>query len=146
MLQTSDAEIPEVRSTGNLDRLDFDTAGRIVRVVDYKSGKPKTRGYIEGTTKDSTGDYKRQLTFYALMLSLQSDERLVCRDGLLSFVEADEKGKIHEEAFTITDEEIETLKAEVIRIALEIGKGAFLDAPCDPLMCTYCDLVARLRK
>ncbi len=148
-LVTGDEEFPEILITGNLDRLDYDGppagGGNLLRVVDYKSGKPRTRGYIEGTTKDSTGDYKRQLTFYALLLSLQSDERLHTRDGLLSFIEADEKGKIHEEAYTITDDEIEALKAEIIRVVLEIAHGAFLNAPCDPSVCNYCELVSSLR-
>jgi DNA helicase-2/ATP-dependent DNA helicase PcrA len=144
-IQTGDETFPTVTITGKLDRLDYDEEGNLLRVVDYKSGKPKTRGYIEGTTKDSTGDYKRQLTFYALLLSLQEDERLRTREGLLSFVEADEKGKIHEEAYVITDEEIETLKREIIRVTLEIAHGTFLDTPCNPDKSDYCHLVAQLR-
>ncbi len=146
LLQTGDPEFPEILLTGQLDRLDFDTDGKLVCVVDYKSGKARTRGYIEGTTKDSNGDYKRQLTFYALLLSLQEDTRLHSKEGLLSFVEADEKGKIHEEAYTITDAEIEELKKEIIRVALEIVHGAFLNAPCDPAASDYCHLVSELRK
>lgn len=145
-LATGDTAFPEVLLTGNLDRLDFDAEGNLLRIVDYKSGKPKTRGYIEGTTKDSTGDYKRQLTFYALLLSLQDDARFHTRDGVLSFVEADEKGKIHEEAYTITDDEIAALKEEILRVVGEITNGAFLDAPCDPERCDYCHLARRLRE
>lgn len=145
-IPTGDSEFPEILLTGQLDRLDFDEEGNLLRVVDYKSGKPKTRGYIEGTTKDSTGDYKRQLTFYALLLSLQDDERLHTRDGLLAFVEADEKGVIHEEAYTITDSEIKELKEEILRVTLEIAHGAFLHAPCDPEKSDYCHLVELLQK
>ncbi len=149
-LETGLTDFPELLLTGMLDRLDYDglpaDGGKLIRVVDYKSGKPKTRGYIEGTTKDSNGDYKRQLTFYALLLSLQEDTRLHTRDGLLSFVEADEKGKVHEESYTITQEEIETLKSDIIRIVGEITKGAFLNAPCDPNKSSYCDLVDALQR
>ncbi len=149
-IPTGDQAFPELLLTGQLDRLDFDApmaeGGKLIRVVDYKSGKPKTRGFIEGTTKDSNGDYKRQLVFYALLLSLQDDERLHTRDCLLSFVEADEKGNIHEEMYTITPEEIADLRSEVIRVALEIAHGAFLNAPCDPTTSDYCHLVDSLRK
>ncbi len=144
-LQTGDADFPSIRLTGNLDRLDFDAEGNLLQVVDYKSGKPKTRGYIEGTTKDSTGDYKRQLTFYALLLSLQDDARYHTRNGLLSFVEADDKDLIREEFYTITDEEIESLRQEIIRVVREIAHGAFLSAPCDPDKSDYCHLVALFR-
>lgn len=145
VMKTGNEEFPEVLLTGQLDRLDFDSSGKILRVVDYKSGKPKTRGYIEGTTKDSTGDYKRQLTFYALILSLMEDDRYETREGLLSFVEADEKGKIHEEAYSITSEEIKDLKKEIVRVVDEIAHGTFLNEPCDPEKSEYCALVDTLR-
>jgi hypothetical protein len=145
-LDTGDATFPQILLTGNLDRLDYDSEGNLLRVVDYKSGKPKTRGYIEGTTKDSTGDYKRQLTFYALLLSLQDDERLKTKEGLLSFVEADEKGKIHEEVYVITDEEIEALRLEILRVTKEILSGTFLSTSCDPKMSDYCHLVEEFKK
>ena len=148
-LMTGDDAFPEIRLTGNLDRLDYDAdpkeGGLLIRVVDYKSGKPKTRGYIEGTTKDSTGDYKRQLTFYALLLSLQDDERLHVRDSTLSFVEADEKGIIHEESYSITEEDINILREDILRVVREIAHGAFLDAPCDQALCDYCHFVEALR-
>ncbi len=145
-LSTGIKDFPEILLTGNLDRLDYDSEGKLTRVVDYKSGKPKTRGYIEGTTKDSTGDYKRQLTFYALLLSLQDDERVRTREGLLSFVEADEKGKIHEEVYVVTDEEIEVLKLEILRVTNEIIDGTFLNVPCDPEKSDYCHLALEFQK
>lgn len=146
ILKTGIPEFPEIRLTGMLDRLDYSKEGKLLRVIDYKSGKPKTRGYIEGTTKDSDGDYKRQLTFYALLLALQNDERFDCHEGVLSFIEADEKGRIHEEAFTITKDEIEALKTEIIRVVREITQGAFLNAPCDPTRSDYCNLVEIFKK
>ena len=144
-LKTGLEVFPEVLLTGNIDRLDYDLEGNLIRVVDYKSGKPKTRGYIEGTVKDGTADYKRQLTFYALLLSLQNDDRLHTKNGLLSFVEADEKGKVHEEAYIISEEEIETLKKEIIRVTKEIVSGEFLTQPCDEKVCNYCELVKSLK-
>ncbi len=144
-LKTGIAEFPEILLTGQLDRLDFDAEGKLLRVVDYKSGKPKTRGYIEGTTKDSTGDYKRQLVFYALILSCMEDERFVTKEGVLSFVEADEKGKIHEESYSITDAEIEDLRQEIIRVTREITTGTFLSMPCNPEESDYCSLVNELQ-
>lgn len=144
MLKTGDATLPEIPLTGMIDRIDFDEAGNAVRVVDYKSGKPKTRGVIEGTTKSSNGNYKRQLVFYALLLSLFDNERYMTREGVLSFIEADPKGVIHEESYTITDAEIEDLKAEIIRVSLEIVNGTFLEETCDPATSNYCELVQSL--
>jgi hypothetical protein len=61
---------------------------------------------------------------------------------VLSFVEPDSKGRIHEESFTVTDEEIEELKKEIIRVADEIATGAFLKEPCDSSTSSYCHLVS----
>lgn len=144
-LQTGLPEFPELPLTGKLDRLDFDAQGNLAMVVDYKTGKSKTRNDIEGNTKSSNGDYKRQLTFYALLLSLYEDERYACRTGKLSFIEPDSKGVIHEEVFEITHEEIETLKLEIIRVTKEIISGEFLTTVCDDTQSSYCHLANLLR-
>jgi DNA helicase-2/ATP-dependent DNA helicase PcrA len=140
LMETGLAEYPTLKLNGILDRVDYD-GERILRVVDYKTGKPKTRGFIEGTTADSTGDYKRQLTFYALLLSLQDDPQKHCTSGVISFVEPDAQGRVKEEDFVITDEEIAALKTELIRALEEILQGDALRKPCDPATCHYCHLV-----
>jgi len=143
-LQTGLAEFPQIHLTGNLDRIDFDERGNVVQVVDYKTGSPKTRNDIEGKTKNSNGDYKRQLTFYALLLSLYGDERYECRVGKLSFIQPDKRGVVHEEVFEITEEEIESLKAEIIQAVAEIVSGSFLTVPCDEKKSSYCHLALEL--
>lgn len=146
LLPTGIPELPEVILTGKFDRLDLDENGFVTRVVDYKTGKPKSRKVIEGETKDADGAYKRQLTFYALILKLYNDERYQCNEGVLSFVEPDAKGLIKEESFQITDEEIELLKVTIIESVKDIISGSFLTIPCDPEKSSYCDLVALLYK
>ena len=145
VLPTGLADLPELTLTGKLDRIDIGTDGYTLRVVDYKTGKPKTRNVIEGNTKDADGGYKRQLVFYALLLDLYDDERYQCREGVLSFVQADTKGVIHEEAFVITDEEIAELKQEIIVAVQEIVSGVFLTQTCDEKESDYCHLVNLLR-
>lgn len=145
MLETGIAAVPEIPLTGMFDRLDFDEEGRVLRVVDYKTGKPKTRNVIEGKTQSSDGAYKRQLVFYALLLELYGDERYMTREGVLSFVEPDTKGVVHEETFVISDEEIAELRSEIISAVKEIVGGTFLNKACDPKECEYCDLVELLK-
>ena len=144
VLPTGIAEFPEVLLTGKLDRLDLDFSGNILQVVDYKTGRPKTRNEIEGKTKNGNGNYKRQLVFYALLLSLYEDARYECRDCVLSFIEPDKNGVIHEEHFSITNEEIEALKAQIIQVVGEICTGSFLAQPCDPQNSSYCHLADQL--
>ncbi len=146
LLKTGIEDFPEVLLTGNFDRLDYDEQGRVVKVVDYKTGKTKTRGEIEGTTKNSQGNYKRQLVFYALLLSLQPDEKFRCTNGVLSFVEPDSKGNIHEEVFNITKEEISNLKSEIIEATQQIVSGDCLQTVCDSENCSFCHLVELLNK
>lgn len=138
MLPTGLSEFPEVVLTGKLDRIDLDENGMVAQVVDYKTGKPKSRNDIEGKTKTSQGNYKRQLVFYALLLSLYGDERYACKNGVISFVEPDSKGRVHHEAFTITDEEIEELKVQIIEVVRQIASGECLTTPCDESVCEYC--------
>ena len=140
-IETGIEVYPKLKLNGNLDRVDFDESGTVIRVVDYKTGKPKTRNHIEGKTATSTGDYKRQLVFYALLLSLQADKTKRCRTGVLSFVEPDKNGTIKEEIFTITDKEIEELKKDIIATTEEIVSGEMFLQPCDESVCHYCDLV-----
>ncbi len=128
MLETGVPELPEIPLTGKLDRIDIGDDGSALRVFDYKTGKPKTRNAIEGKTKTSDGGYKRQLVFYALLLELHDDDRYRTREGVLSFVQPDSKGVIHEETFIVTDEEITELKAEISGAVQEIVSGKCLSA------------------
>lgn len=144
-LETGMKDFPELLLTGTFDRMDFDIQGDLIRVVDYKTGKPKTRGVIEGITKDSDGDYKRQLTFYALLLSLQPDVRLHNSTMVLSFLEPNHHGEIVEETFFITQEEIAALKTVLLEVTKEIVTGKAFSTICDPERCDYCDLAAKWR-
>ncbi len=123
-LETDDTELPEIPLTGNLDRLDRAEDGKIIRVVDYKTGKPKSRNDIEGNTKSSNGNYKRQLVFYALLLQIYEPEKLQEKtEFVLSFVEPKPSGEVVEHSFTITQTEIDELKEAIKQVAKEIVSG-----------------------
>lgn len=141
-LATGNSDIPSIPLKGNLDRLDFDAQGRLLQVVDYKTGAPKSRNVIEGNTKSSDGAYKRQLVFYALLLELYDDERYQCKTGVLSFVESAATGALKEEVFTVTEEEIAALKKEIIDAAIALTNGSWLTQTCEPAVCDYCHLLA----
>jgi DNA helicase-2/ATP-dependent DNA helicase PcrA len=112
--------------SGKLDRCDLDDSSYVLRVVDYKTGKPKTRSVIAGDTKASNGDYLRQLEFYVLLLSVQDDERLKTNQTVLSFVEPSAKGEIKEEIFVITDEAVVKLKETLTQAVVQFLAGDFL--------------------
>src|SRR5690606_29759418 len=117
-----------------------------VTVVDYKTGKPKTRNDVMGNTKTSNGDYYRQLVFYKLLLSRFADGQYRMDGGVIDFVEPDDKGKLHREAFEISDEEVETLIETIQDVIHEIITLSFWDTECDEKTCDYCDLVKGIKE
>lgn len=127
---------------GELDKMEI-LNGSEVNVVDYKTGKPKTRNDIEGKTKTSTGDYYRQLTFYKLLLELEDKYSMV--SGEIDFVESDSKGRYHKEKFIIADEDVDELKETLVRVSKEILDLSFWDTECNPEKCHFCDLVDEMR-
>lgn len=109
--------------TGKIDRIEWaDQSDRTVRVVDYKTGKGKTAGQIEGTTADSQGDLKRQLVFYKLLIDLDKRlQNISFGEAVLDFVgEPAEKGKTGQRKFLVTDGEVQELKKTITSAMAEI--------------------------
>ncbi len=128
----------DVKILGKIDKIEI-IDGENVAVADYKTGKPKSRNFIEGKTKENgSGDYKRQLVFYRLLLDNGSDYKM--SSGEIDFIEPDEKGRQHKESFIITPEEITELTKTVLVAAQEIKDLAFWDRTCDDPDCKYCEL------
>ena len=125
---------------GKIDKIEILDSSNKVNVVDYKTGKPKTRNEIEGKTKNSTGDYKRQLLFYYLLLSHFSDKKFQMVSGEIDFIEPDIKGRHKKELFEINPKEVEELETEIKKTAKEIINLDFWDKTCDDDKCIYCNL------
>ncbi|MBI2057853.1 MAG: PD-(D/E)XK nuclease family protein, partial [Candidatus Yanofskybacteria bacterium] len=129
----------KIKLTGSLDKieyLDFDS----VNVVDYKTGKVVSRNELEGKTKDATGDYKRQLVFYKLLLGSLSAVKLNMVSGELDFIEPDKKGIFHKEKFLIDTSEVDELKHTILTIADNIMNFKFENERCGDRDCEYCQL------
>jgi CRISPR/Cas system-associated exonuclease Cas4 (RecB family) len=130
-----------VKIKGNLDRVEFlgVAEGRVpVRVIDYKTGKPKTRNEIEGNTKMSDGNYKRQLTFYKLLLETEGGREM--KEGVIQFIEPDDRGKFHRESFDISTGETKVLEAQIGTVAKEIKELSFWNNVPHETDCDYCAL------
>ncbi len=152
-LPINDSEIPQVLLRGKLDKLELGgSENSPVTVVDYKTGKQKSRNDILGKTKSSNGDYYRQLVFYKLMLELHNeqvrssgkDRVYEMREGVIDFIQPDPKsGKLRKEAFVIESTEVEELKEEINRVANEILNLDFWNKRCEDHQkgkCKYCGL------
>ena len=113
-----------------------------VAVYDFKTGKPKSRSHIEGTIKSSKGDYKRQLVFYKILIDRFKEGKLKMHvdEGIIEFVEKDEKGEYQSERFIITDQEEKDLEKLILTVADEIKNLSFIDKTCEDPACNYCRL------
>ncbi len=153
---------PEIKLTGKIDKLEFVGNGHDVNVVDYKTGKPKTRGEIEGATKSSDGDIKRQLVFYNLLLdryeqgppshgfglampngsamASEASKKYKMVSGEIDFVEPDDKGRYKKEAFFIKKEDVMELEELIKKTGEEIMALAFWDKTCEQKDCRFCSL------
>ena len=118
---TSQIYLDDIPLTGKVDRIDLTSkTDKHVRLIDYKTGKPKSRNEIEGNTKNSAGDYKRQLVFYHLLADLDKSFPYKVVQTEIDFIEPDPKGDFHHERFNITDEEVSTLKNTIRNSLKEI--------------------------
>lgn len=141
---TGHVRLPELTLRGEYDRIEYVDA-ETIRVIDFKTGSPKSRAVIEGRTKEGGGNYKRQLIFYALLAAIDPLRRWRVVEGVIDFVEPDEKGRCRREIFPIDEREIEALKQKICSVIEEIISGRMLQSPCDEQSWSRegCDLVAR---
>lgn len=130
----------EILLTGKLDKLELqDEKGNVI-VVDYKTKKPESRNWIEGRTKNSMGNFKRQLVFYKLLLGNMPGKKYRMRAGEIDFTEPDDRGKFRKESFEISDEEVNKLRETIHDVAQEIRSLSFWDRKCEKKECEWCSL------
>jgi len=133
---------PNITINGQLDRLEILDHNLRVNVVDYKTGKPRSRNVLEGKTKGATGDYKRQLVFYNLLLNNYAGGKYKMVSGEIDFLEPDDRDNYHKEKFVIQPAEVKELEGLIIKTSDEIMGLKFWDKRCNDEECEYC----RLRK
>ncbi len=128
---------------GLIDVIEFN-GDDSVRVIDYKTGKHKSRNELEGNTKNATGDYKRQLDFYCILMELAQMQRPSRLS--LEFIEPDASGKTVEHTFLYDEATVAELKTTINRVSNEIYTLAFWDKKCETPDCEYCALHEMTRK
>jgi hypothetical protein len=84
--------------------------------------------------------------FYKLLLNLHDNGRYKMQEGVIDFIEPDEKGRYRREIFSVTDEDVKKLEKTITGISNEIQSLSFWSAHCDPEKCDYCELVDRMRQ
>ena len=128
------------RLSGKIDRVEFLSGSGNVRVVDYKTGRPRSRNEIMGKTKTSDGDYFRQLVFYKMLLETFDGKKFSVNEGIVEFVEPDARGRWIREVFPLSDKDVRGLREEIERVVSEIKNLSFWDTKCGERTCEYCRL------
>lgn len=132
--------LPHLRVQGNLDKVELHPDG--VLVVDYKTGKPKSRNHMTGGTKAvDSGHYFRQLVFYKMLLDAEG--KYTMKRGMIDFVQPKDNGKYAREVFDVTSSDVEILQKEIAKVAEEVLGLSFWDMRCDKHKkgeCEYCAL------
>ncbi len=133
--------LDDIPLVGRIDRLDWiDRSKKLVRVIDYKTGTPKSRNFLEGKTESSIlslrekelpcairSPYQRQLLFYKLLTQTDPTFSVQVPQGVFEFVEPDKKtGKITSHQFDLDEAAVEELKQLIRTVMAEIRSLEFL--------------------
>jgi DNA helicase II / ATP-dependent DNA helicase PcrA len=137
---SSKCQLGDISLVGKIDKIEIlDPSKKIVKIIDYKTGKPKTKGEVEGTTKNSTGHLKRQLVFYALLCRLDKSFPYRPTHFELDFVESPYlKNKSGRTVFSVSDEEIVDLRLLIKQSMDEINSLEF-SRTSDTSLCQRCE-------
>jgi DNA helicase-2/ATP-dependent DNA helicase PcrA len=129
---------------GKLDAI-VDT-GLAVNVFDYKTRQSMSVAQIKGQTKNSTGDYFRQLVFYKLLLRDDPRFRTKKINTALVFVSPDKKDRCPIIELEATEVDITTIKRQIQSVIDSVWSGAIATATCSDENCQYCRLNLLNRK
>lgn len=135
--------IEGIELTGKIDRIDVvDRAQKRAKLIDYKTGKVRSAGYITGSanTQDYSerelalpetirGRYQRQLVFYALLTQLDPTFQWTIDTGSFVFVEPDTREQVMtERKFEITPAAIDDLTAVIREVWAELQQLKFISS------------------
>lgn len=126
--------------TGRLDKIELiEASSNSVRVIDYKTGKSKSRNEIEGKTAREDEDYKRQLIFYQLLAETDKQFPYKVTETGLAFV--DDKCKFNREIFKISKDEVADLR-DLIKVKYEEMLALEFPHYADPNRpkCEFCEI------
>ena len=126
---------------GKLDKLEFN--GKLVNVVDYKTGNPEKAKPKLGRPSDKDpngGDYWRQAVFYKLLLDQQAQRDWQVVSAEFDFIEPDNKKNYRKEKLSISLEDTAIVTQQIRETWEKIQKHAFYTG-CGKKDCHWCRFV-----
>ena len=136
------AEVDGVPITGTIDRIDL-LDDMKARVLDYKTGKPKTKKLRNAVKMPPHGgSYWRQLVFYKLLY--ESTERSSRRmtEGVISWLEPNSRGDFTDEHIEVSVQDAGFLRELLRETYAKIMAHEFYEG-CGEADCPWCDFVQR---
>lgn len=119
-----DGKIP---LTGKLDKIEPIKGSKFVRVVDYKTGRVRSRNDIEGKTASGDMDYMRQLIFYTVLA--EADPFFPYTVGEVSLAFIDDQKRFTTETFEISKQQKDDLRGLIRSVYSEITALHFHHTP-----------------
>lgn len=119
-----------------LDDDSLNKGHKSIRIIDYKTGKPKTKNEVLGLTKSSNKDQYRQLLFYKLLIDLDKSMNYIVSEVELDFT-GNSKNKPRRELFVVENENMDELKELINKVAQDIHDLKF-DKTSDISNCSDC--------
>jgi DNA helicase-2/ATP-dependent DNA helicase PcrA len=115
-------------------------SGHDVRVFDYKTKQGMSENEIRGETKNSNGDYFRQLTFYKLLMQEDAHWRSRTVVPALVFISPDKKGRCPIVTLPIAPGDIDKIKANIQDVVHSVWSGDIITDRCTDDKCYWCGL------
>ncbi|MEK7117127.1 MAG: ATP-dependent DNA helicase [Patescibacteria group bacterium] len=114
--------------------------GNKILVFDYKTREAMSVNAIKGETKNSDGNYFRQLVFYKMLLEDPERSRRVDKtiEPALVFIKPDSKNRCPIIFLPIKKSDIEKVKKEIEFLIESVWSGKLLTEICDNKDCQYC--------
>lgn len=134
----SEARLGDVRIHGRIDALV--TTDSTAFIFDYKTKEAMSENQIRGLTKDSTGDYFRQLVFYKLLLKNDPRTKGKVIEPVLVFVSPDSKGRCPIVSLPITKSDEDAVLADIDALLQSVRSGDVVRSTCDDPECKECVL------
>ncbi len=132
-------EFEGIPITGMLDKVEL-LPGGIANVIDYKTGKPRSKNDILGLTATQDRDYHRQLVFYKLLCENDKNAEFKMVKGVIDFIKPNANDTYSRVEFEIPDEDLNTLKDELRDAYKKIQELKFDPLPNNDRCTDMCDL------
>lgn len=110
----------------------------MVKVFDYKTKSAMSVSEIKGETKNSDGNYFRQLVFYKILTESQRDNDGRRVEASLVFVKPDSKGKCVTSTLDINTDDEHDLMSKIKDLFEGVLSGEFINKKCSEKDCKYC--------